>query len=350
MVNNAFPFRFKEARLSTTIGSDIKHTKFCGQVSTIMKVISNKDGDLLSQVDNINENGIPIPERILNLPPQIRDTPHQKMLINNHTDANKGKIKGYLYSEDVFGFCKSFKKLSKNLGFHLMLKTIDLQDIIYTSMNDDTNVTFNNLYLFIPNLLPSVETQLKFNEAIQNIDKISFDEYYTERQVISDMIVQNDIGSAQQVSSPKYLFCAHQTKDSTSAPDKKINIAIFDDLDLQKYHIELDNLRFPRDSLLISSEQNGCIEQNIFSKLFFKDYIGEPILNPFTSYPDIKTKYPFKKIDLGHQLDHIKPKKTQLFQEYGANLDNANFFLLVIRQREIELISDGNKLIEVKVL
>ena len=53
------------------------------------------------------------------------------MLINKHTDANEGKIKGYLYLEDIFGFGKSFEKVTKNLGFHLMLKTANLQDIIY---------------------------------------------------------------------------------------------------------------------------------------------------------------------------------------------------------------------------
>ena len=116
---------FKEARLSTTISSDIKINKFCGQVSTNMKVISNKDGDLLSQFDNINETDIPIFERMADLPPQIRNTPHQKMLRNNHTDANKGKIKVYIYLVDIFGFCKSFKKVNKNLGCHLMLKTND---------------------------------------------------------------------------------------------------------------------------------------------------------------------------------------------------------------------------------
>ena len=67
-----------------------------------MKVISNKDGDLLSQFDNINENDITVLERLLNLPPQIRDTAHQKMLIDNHTDANKGKVKAYLFLEDIF--------------------------------------------------------------------------------------------------------------------------------------------------------------------------------------------------------------------------------------------------------
>ena len=89
LVNNAFAFCFKEARLSTSLGSDIEIIKFCGQVSTIMRVVSNKDGDLLSQLDNVNENDIPILENLPNLPHQIRNTPHQKMLIDNHTDANK---------------------------------------------------------------------------------------------------------------------------------------------------------------------------------------------------------------------------------------------------------------------
>ena len=58
-----------------------------------MKVISNKDGDLLPQFDNINENDSPNLERLQELPPQIRDTPQQKMLLNNHTDPNKSEIK-----------------------------------------------------------------------------------------------------------------------------------------------------------------------------------------------------------------------------------------------------------------
>ena len=37
-------------------------------------------------------------------------------------DANKRKLKGYLFLEDLFGFCKSFKKVTKKLGFQLMLK------------------------------------------------------------------------------------------------------------------------------------------------------------------------------------------------------------------------------------
>ena len=176
LVNNAFAFCFKEARLTTSIGGDIEINKFCGQISTIMRAISNKDGDLLSQFDNINEIDIPVLERLANLPTQTQSTPHQKMLINNHTDANKGKIKGYLCLEDVFGYCKTFKKVTEKMGFHLTFKTNDLHDLIYTYMTDDINVTIDNLYLYVPNLIPSVETQVMFNEATQNNYKISYHE------------------------------------------------------------------------------------------------------------------------------------------------------------------------------
>ena len=261
LVNNGYAFCFNEARLSTTIGSDIEINKFCGQVSTIMRAMSNKNGNILSQFDNINENDIPILERLADLPVQIRDTPHQKMLINNHTDVNKGKIKGYLYLEDIFGFCKTFKKVTKNLGFHLTFKTNDLQDIIYTSMTDDINVTINNLHLYVPNLIPNVETQVMFNEATQNNYKISFDEWYTERRVISDTIPEMDIGTSQHVNSPKYLIGAHQKRTRADSANKKNIIAIFDNLNLQKYNVEIDSVRYARDSVLVNYEQNDYIEK-----------------------------------------------------------------------------------------
>ena len=242
-----------------------------------MKVISNKDDDLLSQFGNINENDIPLLERLADLPPQIRSTPHQKMLIDNHTDANKGKIKGYLYLEDIFGFCKTFKKVTKNLGFNLTFKTANLRDIVFTSTEDEINVTINSLYLYIPNLIPSVETQLMFNEATQNNYKISFAEWYTERRIISDLLIQHDIGSAQNVIQPEYLICAHQTNLRTATSDKKIKIVIFDNMDIRKYYVEIDGQRYPRDSILINYEENDYIQQYKDLNLFWKEYIGEPI-------------------------------------------------------------------------
>ena len=64
----------------------------------------------------------------------------------------------------------------------------------------------------------------------------------------------------------------------------------------------------------------------------------------------MKTNYSIEIIDLEHQPDHITPKKTQIFHEYGVDPDNAKLFLIILRGREIELISNGNTFIEVKVI
>ena len=74
-------------------------------------------------------------------------------------------------------------------------------------------------------------------------------------------------------------------------------------------------------------------------------------MTPFISYLDMKTKYSIEMIDLRHQPDQITTKKIQIFLEFhGADPDNDRFFLVLIRRREIELISEGNKLNEVKVI
>ena len=231
-----------------------------------------------------------------------------------------------------------------------MFKTANLQDIIYTSMADDIDVTINSLDLYVPNLIPSVVTQLMFNEATQNKYKISFDEWYTERRIITDQLIQHDIGSAQNVIQPKYLICAHQTNLRTATPDKTINISIFDNMDLRKFYVEVDSQRYPRDSNLITYEENDYIQQYKDSKLFWKEYIGEPIFNPLISYLDMKTKYPIEIIDLRHQSDHLTSKRIQIFHDYGTDPDNARLFLILISRREMELISDGSKLMEVKVI
>ena len=112
LTNNAFAYCFKESILGFTSGSDLEHNKFVGQIPTVMRILSSKDGDLLSQFDNINEG---------NRDADFDSTSLKKMLIDNHDiagqEVNKVKIKGQLPLEHIFGFCKTLKKITKNLVF-----------------------------------------------------------------------------------------------------------------------------------------------------------------------------------------------------------------------------------------
>ena len=129
---------------------------------------------------------------------------------------------------------------------------------------------------------------------------------------------------------------------------KKNNIAIFDNIDIRKCYVEIEGQRYPRDAISINYTENDYIDQYRDLKIFFKKYIGEPILNHSISYPDIKTNYSNGLEDLRHQPDHITSKRIKLFQDYRTDPDNAKLFLIIIKRRETELISDGNKVIELK--
>ena len=117
-----------------------------------------------------------------------------------------------------------------------------------------------------------------------------------------------DISTSQHVNSPKYLIGAHQTRTRADTANKNNNIAIFDNLNLQKNYVEIDSVRYPRDSVLVNYEQNDYIENFEDLKLFFKEFIGEQLMSPFISHPDMKTKYPIEIIDLRLQSDHTTPK------------------------------------------
>ena len=110
LVNIGFAHCLKEASLATTEGMEIELVKFLGQFSTNRRILSSKDGDLLSYFfDNINEDS------------KNNDSLNDR-LINSHIVAvNRGKIKRHLKLEDVFGFSKTFKTITKNLGFHLTI-------------------------------------------------------------------------------------------------------------------------------------------------------------------------------------------------------------------------------------
>ena len=306
---------------------EIENIKFLGQVSTIMRALTSKDGDLLSHFDKIDETQA-----------ESNNTSLKHMLINNHTEAvNQGKFKGQLLLEDSFGFCKTFKKIAKNLGSHITFKTSDLQNILYTELANDNNVTINSLYLFVPILTPNSKTQVLFNECIKNNYTITFDSWYTERGIVTDGgEFQVDIASSQSTNSPKYLIAAHQTEDRVGTANKANNISIFDHVDVKKYFVEIDGYRYPKESVITNFTENDYLDQYRDLKSFYQEYAGEQLMNPFISYTDMKNKYPIQVIDLRHQIDHITPKKFNC-------LKNIKTILFMLIKDYTLFYSDINK-------
>ena len=200
LVNNAFAYTIHDARISTSTGVEIEQNKYVGPISTLMRLVTQKDGDLTTFFDIINEKE-----------DGILDSSLKKILIINHSDDNKGLIRGYLPLEYIFGFCKSFKKITKGLGFELDLRTSNRKpDILYTTLGDnDVKVIIISISLFIPQIIPSPETQVIFNEAISKTFTLSYESWTTDRKLFNAAKeFQIDISSASNINSPFYLVAA----------------------------------------------------------------------------------------------------------------------------------------------
>ena len=131
-----------------------------------MRAPTSKDGDLLSHFDKIDESEA-----------EIENISLHHHLINNHDlAANKGKIKGVLPLEQNFGFCRTFKKITEQLGFNITLKTADLQDIIYTTLGNDIKVNYNKLFFFVPIFISDAQTQAMSIDSIKDSFTLSFDQ------------------------------------------------------------------------------------------------------------------------------------------------------------------------------
>ena len=76
---------------------------------------------------------------------------------------------------------------------------------------------------------------------------------------------------------------------------------------MRKYFVEIDGVRFPKDNVELNYEENNYLDQYRDIKLFYKEYLGEELMNPFIKYVDIKNTYPIQIIDLRFQVDHINP-------------------------------------------
>ena len=105
--------------------------------------------------------------------------------------------------------------------------------------------------MFVPILIPNFETQILFNQCIQNIYTFSYDSWYIERNLSAKgNELQVGIDSAQHVNGPKNLIASFQTAERIAAPNKNNNITIFDNVNVRNCFCEIGGYRNPKDAVL----------------------------------------------------------------------------------------------------
>ena len=131
-------------------------------------------------------------------------------------------------------------------------------------------------------------------------------------------------------------------------PNEAINIAIFDHLDDRKFFVEINGTRYPRDAFDLDYTKHDNLNQIGKLRAFFRENEAEPMINPSISYTDMRNFYPIQLIDLKFHVDRVSPKKNKLFEEDSAALTNARVFVVLLKHRQIKVISDGQKVAQFK--
>ena len=95
LMNNAFAYAFSIATLPTTGDEEIEQNKHVRHVSTIIRLLTNKAGELLSDFDKSDEKQN-----------RIKDYSLNQILIGNREEkaGGRGKVKGPLSLKHICGF------------------------------------------------------------------------------------------------------------------------------------------------------------------------------------------------------------------------------------------------------
>ena len=152
------------------------------------------------------------------------------------------------------------------------MKTVDLQNVIHTAQGENIKLIFGKLYFFVPICIPDAQTQIRFNDSIEDSFTLSFGSWTSKRKTVDTQLeYEIDISSAQKIDSPINLIAVHQTAARISVPNKVNNIAFFDHLDVRKYHVDIDGVRYPRDDVNVDYGLNDYVDQYRDLKTFYKE-------------------------------------------------------------------------------
>ena len=120
----------------------------------------------------------------------------------------------------------------------------------------------STVYIYIYEVLsPPQNSTKKFSESIESSFILFFDSWVIDWEPFnSGNEYQLDIRSASNINMPLYLIGAHQETehDIQARPPNQFSNAIFDNVDVREHFIEIDGIRYPKNSIEINYSENKC--------------------------------------------------------------------------------------------
>jgi hypothetical protein len=267
----------------------------------------------------------------------------------------KSNPKGYfsfiIPLSHIFGFCEDYKKLVYGMKHTLVLhRNTDSHDSIYRAAAVAAGkVRLDRICWYMPQVIPSDEAKLKLYKSIES--KETFNIGYRYRQCDMTTVPQStdftwQLGARAAAAKPTWIIVAYQTNKSGS---QEVNPSTFDHLNVTNTYVTLNAQRFPNNDLNLNFTQNDYSKIYQMASEFREIFYGiEKEVNDFQISPiDFKELFPLYVFDVRKQSERLKNSITDITirAQFASNAPvNTNAYVLIISDRIIKMISDGNKL------
>ena len=201
----------------------------------------------------------------------------------------------------------------------------------------------------MPHVIPSDENKYKIDKIIEKKEKLPVG--YRMLQCDNTQLPQSTdfswrLGVKSSPDVPRFIIVGFQTGKNN---DQTKNPALFDQFRVRNIYVTLNAKRYPDTDYNISFTKNQFSriygDTSLFRSKFFN--MDELISNPNINPSDFKSLYPLFLLDVSKQSDKLKHSVSDIHIKmfFEANVPvNTITYAVVISDRIIEFVSDGNKI------
>ena len=269
--------------------------------------------------------------------------------IINSPDPN-GTFSLRIPLKHFFGFCQDYTKVIYGMQQKLTLTRDNNNNAIFRAAAvDEGKIMIEKISWFMPHVIPSDENKYKIEKIIEKKEKLPVG--YRMLQCDNTQVSQTTdftwrLGVKSSPDVPRFIIVGFQTGKNN---DQTKNPAIFDHVSVRNIYVTLNAKRYPDVNYEISFTNNQFSriygDTSLFRSKFFN--MDELISNPNINPSDFKSLYPLFLFDVSKQSDKLKHSVSDIHIKatFDVNVPaNTIAYAVVISDRIIEFVSDGNKI------
>ena len=338
-------YLFRDARYQLS-GQEIESVLYPGQSTTMLGLLKYPDD--FSKSRGLNQLWFKDTDTTAVIANNTGFAARQKYLIQ--LPDPKGTFSFRIPLKHIFGFAEDYDKVVYGFKHTLMLTRDSDDNAIFRHAGAGAGkVTLTKVAWLMPHIMPADAAKFQLYKTIES--KAQLDVGFRMRQCDTYAVPQATnftwrLGVKSSAEKPRWIIVGFQTNKSGN---QETNPSLFDNLNVTNIHAMLNSTRYP----LIDS--NTSFKKYQFSRVYgdaaafrskFYD-LDELVGNSNITPADYATLHTLFVLDVSKQSERLKNSVTdiQIKARFGANAPaNTQAYAVVISDRLIKFISDGNKM------